>query len=232
MKKKLVLAIVLLIGIASFVYSGTVTKGLMGKQDFYLWYTVSSESTFERAASTGHTLTLNVIDWPGIDCLQIYGGGVRMTDVTLSAAITDLTSGNTVALWLAPETWTISDDITFPSNVYLVFPPGAKFSVGSGYTVTIYSPDHVVAQSNRQVFDGKVKFTTYGTIHPAWYGAVIDGSTSNQTLLDTMCGYFDSTWKGAIEIPVGMVYTPSSLISSAPCNATIRDLSGVYPSHP
>ncbi len=49
-----------------------------GKQDLALWDGVAN--TFTRSTAEGCNLTLNKLDWMGVDVLSVYGGGTNRTD--------------------------------------------------------------------------------------------------------------------------------------------------------
>lgn len=152
---------------------GTITKGLIGKQDIRLWDGVTS--TFTRTSSTGdYTLTLNRLDWPGVDVLSVYGGGVNRTKATLTSALTAVGSTNKMRFFLSPGTWTIDDDLTITSNITLYIPPGAVLSVSATKTFTIEGP---IEAGPYQIFSGSGTVTISSVIfeHDQWR----DGSGVN-----------------------------------------------------
>ena len=133
---------------------GTVTKGLVGKQDISLWYSADSDTkTFTRSTSEGYSLTLNKLDWVGIDACQVWGGGVNRNRSVLVSAQSDISVSDTVDLWLSPGTWTIDDDLTFASypTLYMHMAPGAVLEVANTKTLTLYSPHNIVPSSQTQV---------------------------------------------------------------------------------
>jgi hypothetical protein len=153
--------------------SGTVTRGLIGKQDLHLWYSDNSGSTFTRTSSGGYSMSLNKLDWVGIDVLQVYGGGVNQNKDTLSSALTDIGTTPTRALWLAPGTWTLDESLNAGSytNIIWIIPPGAKFSVDATKTFTIGGK---IQAGPYQIFSGSgctlVNATGYTKSHPEWWG--------------------------------------------------------------
>jgi len=107
---------------------GTVTKEPSGKQDLRLWYDASETGrTFTRDNEDGYTLTLNKLDWMGIDIRQVYGGGVIQNSTAIAAAITAIGATNVRNLWFAPIEWTLQQSHTFSSNMFLHIPPGCSF---------------------------------------------------------------------------------------------------------
>ena len=81
-------------------------------------------------------------------------------------------------------TYKISSDITFNSDVTLLFLPGAKLSVDSGDTVTINGK---VAYTLHQIFSG-AGTTTFAAgsvteVYPHWWGITGDGVTDDSAAL-------------------------------------------------
>jgi len=168
MRFKYLFVIILSLLIGAALTFGAVSKGLIGKNDIKLWD--GKTSTFTRVSSSGRHLTLNKIDWPGVDVKAVYGNGTNKTDLVLSDAKSSVGSTNKVAFWLSPETWTISNDITISSNITLVCPPGCVLSVASGKTLTIEGP---VIAGPYQIFsgDGTVSITIDILEHDQWKDA-------------------------------------------------------------
>ena len=121
MKRKFLIIGFVLVVAATVVYAATITKGLIGKQDFSLWDGTATK-TFTRTTQDGYSLTLNQTDWAGVDVLMVYGGGVNRTKATLSSALSAVGTSNLVSFFLSPGTWTIDDDITITANVTLIAP--------------------------------------------------------------------------------------------------------------
>ncbi len=99
------------------------------------------------------------------------------TDV--AAASTDLTTLRVV------DEQAVAADLTIPTNVFLEFTATGKISPTTGKTVTIYSPENILAPKRQQVFGGagSIAFTYTGIIYAEWWGAVADASTNNYTAL-------------------------------------------------
>ena len=148
----------------------TITKGYIGKQDFSLWDGTSTK-TFTRENSSGFNLTLNQVDWPGVDVLQVYGAGASRSHTTLQAAIT-ATSASRTPLWLSPGTWTIGANTTFGALATPVLPPGAIFSVSSGYTLTFTSP--YISAGDYQIFSGagSIAFAEGTELRSSWFASL------------------------------------------------------------
>lgn len=112
----------------------TITKGLIQRADMALYDGKTLTAT--REDSTGGTLSgLRVGDW--VDVLSVYGSGENYTYGTVKRAVDAIGSSTNVALLFAPGTWTITENLTIPSNLTCFVPAGAVFSVSAGKTLTI-----------------------------------------------------------------------------------------------
>jgi hypothetical protein len=129
-----------------------VTKAKGGKEDLELYDGVNT--TFSRLDSAGGTQTITKLN-EFVDVLNVYGSGINKTRGTLDSAISRIGS-NTVTLFIAPGTWTIDDDITFPANIKIKFLFGAVFNVSSGKTVTINGP---IERERNAIFTGSGSYT-------------------------------------------------------------------------
>ena len=172
------------------IIAGTVTKGIVGKQDIYLEYQVDSTKTFSRQTATGYNLTLNKIDWVGIDLCQVYGGGVNRTRSVLVQAASD-TESDKVQWWIQPheDGWAITDDLDLSGyeDVTIVLPEGAYFNISNGKTLKLYSPANLVCGPRQQIVSGlgTLDFEKDGDYHVAWRGATGDGSTNDTSAIQT-----------------------------------------------
>jgi hypothetical protein len=110
-------------------YAATFTKRLIATQDVKWWDGVTD--TFTAETADGLTLTLNKVGYE-VNVADTYG--------TLAAAVAGVGSSNNRVLYLKPTTWTISDDLTVPSNLTLRIPAGATLSVATDTTLTINGP--------------------------------------------------------------------------------------------
>lgn len=124
----LIIAFIACLIVTGTIYSGTVTRGLIGVGDLSL-FTGSSSTEFQRATSTDYTMTMRYFDYPGVDVLQVYGGGVNANRASIVSALSAIEDDNLRMIYLAPTTWTLNDDLTIGRNVIVHVPPGAKFDV-------------------------------------------------------------------------------------------------------
>jgi parallel beta-helix repeat protein len=117
-----------------------------------------------------------------IDALVTYGGGTAYTKATIDAALTAIGTSTKATLLLRPGNWTItaSSDYSSYANVLWRLPNGAYFTISSGQTLTIPSPDHLMVLPTQQIFSGAgaASFAGTGTVYPEWWG--ING-TSDET---------------------------------------------------
>jgi hypothetical protein len=69
---------------------------------------------------------------------------------------------------LVNKTISITEDTTISGVVD--FMPGAMYTVASGITLTLESPDKIKAAPDQQLFDGdgSITFSTGGTVYPEW----------------------------------------------------------------
>lgn len=72
---------------------------------------------------------------------------------------------------------------TIGSSIVLDIRNGARLSIASGKTLTIYSPENIIAQPNQQIFTGSgtIAFTKGGTVYPDWWGANSTPGTTDMT---------------------------------------------------
>lgn len=105
---------------------GTFSKGNIGKQDLHLWFSDNSARTFNRPTSQGYNITLNKLDWMGVDILQAFGNGVNQNSIAIAAALTAIAAvTDPIQLWLAPGTWSLTQSHIFGANVIVTVAPGA-----------------------------------------------------------------------------------------------------------
>lgn len=113
-----------------------------------------------------------------VDILYVYGGGTVYTDATITAAINAVGSTMT-SIKLAPGTWTISNNITIPTNIYIDIST-ATLSIASGKTFTV---NGLMDNTLNQKFSGAgtVSFGNGSVkgVYPQWWGAKGDGVTDN-----------------------------------------------------
>lgn len=116
-----------------------------------------------------------------------FSSGV-LTSATLQAAITAI-GNNAKTLIITSGSWTVSEDITFPSNIILEFEKGAVLNIATGKTVTLYcldSPDNTT-----QIFNcsgtGKVILQNYKATYADLFGAKGDNSTDSYNGIIKAC---------------------------------------------
>ncbi len=113
--------------------ANTLTKSKMGRGDTVQYDGVSLTTT--RSDGAGSSVTVVKMD-DAVDVLMVYGSGTNRTSAVLQTALNAVGSSN-VALSFAPGTWTISANVTVPSNVTMIVPAGCVFSVNNGITLTV-----------------------------------------------------------------------------------------------
>ncbi len=209
MKKKILLFVLLSFLITNIAIAGTVTKGLIGKQDISNW-TGTATKTFTRDTSAGYIITLNKLDWVGVDVLQVYGGGVNRNRATLLAALTAVGTSADVALWLSPGNWslTTSLDASAYTKVKIIFAPGAIIAISDGADLTLFSPENIIAGDRQQIINDSntgeppgVLFTEGGRVSLGWWGLVDGGNITSSWQSGLMA--INSAGKGTISIPTG-----------------------------
>lgn len=186
----------------------TLYKGSIAPSDHKLWD--GSTADFSRDTDTGGTETLNRVMWPGVDVFEIFGG---RTSSEISSALTRIGS-NTVSIWLAPGTWTISDNLTIPSNVGVVVPDGTTLSISSGKTLTVNGRFYA---GNTQCVSGSgtmaLAATSVAFVKPEWWG---DHTSAALQSAVTAAG----TMGGGVVLCDAGTYTISSMVT-VPSNVSI-----------
>lgn len=169
---------VLILGLSlcvGHISAQTVTKGLIGKQDIHNWD--GKTQTFTRTSSTGYPITLNDLDWIGVDVCQVYGGGVNRTSAALSAAITAIGTSENTELFLSKGNWVITGTLNIPANYTIRFAEGAYFT---GTIAFAGSPDsQIKALPGQHIFSSTatVTFAKSGKVSVLWWGADNTGAT-------------------------------------------------------
>ncbi|MHB8123115.1 MAG: right-handed parallel beta-helix repeat-containing protein [Desulfuromonadaceae bacterium] len=173
---KLSIIVGIMMAFASIASAATVTKGLIGAQDFNNYDGVTN--TFTRPSSTGGTLTLNKVGHE-VDALILYGSGVNYTKGTIDAALNAIGTTNKATLLLRPGTWVIdaNTDWSAYTNVTFRIVPGVTVSYGA-YTLNIPNPEAGLYQwlsgTGAVTFSGNTK-----TAHPVWMGADPTGTSDS-----------------------------------------------------
>jgi len=91
-----------------------------------------------------------------------------------------------------------SDDYTANTNINFVFENGARLAPATTKTVTIPSPENIIASDRQQIKTGAgtLAFATYGTVSPLWFGTNTVPGTTDMT----------SAWNQAVDaITIGGV---------------------------
>lgn len=100
---------------------------------------------------------------------------------TLADAVTDI--GSDVKTLILPSNVTVSDDLTIPSNITLLFVGPGKITVAAGIALTLNCK--IEGAALRQIFDPNATATvTFGdntvpAVYPQWFGAKGDGTTDD-----------------------------------------------------
>ena len=72
-------------------------------------------------------------------------------------------------------TYTLDTAETTPANIYLKIEPGAIIQPAVGISLTVYSPEHILASPRQQIIDSTnnstdpLAFTVNGTVYPDWF---------------------------------------------------------------
>lgn len=188
----------------------TSVDSKIGKADIN-WYDGVSK-TFTRLTSAGGSLTCYRVG-NTVDVLSAYGSNTAYTNTTLSTAISNIGSSS-ATFDLAPGTWTISADLTIPSNVSLNIPAGAVLSVASGKTLTI---DCTVIAGDYTIFSGSgtVTWSNGQAFRASWVGVVADGVTECKTELALAASIAAAAGVDLV-LPSGTILcTPTTAISLA-----------------
>lgn len=211
-----------------FDIKGTITKGLIGKQDLALMYSGDSAETFTRATSTGYTITLNKIDWPGIDVCYVFGGGVTKTSTVVAEAVTAVGTTEKVELYLGRGAWPVTGTLTIPANITIHFAIGAYFS-GSGTVAYAGSPDaQIKALEDQQIYSLTLVVThgRTGTTYPARHGLLTTAAAAdNKTSIDAAIASMPAGSKIQLS---GGVFAVAPGITPGKRNITIKGVGTSY----
>jgi len=117
----------------------TVTKSKILRNDYEHWDGINK--TKSRVDSTGGTIT-GVKFGDTVDVLMVYGSGTEYTSSTINSAVSRIPSSVNCSFQFATGTWTITEDVTIPSNITCIIPNGCDFSISAGITLTINGYAH------------------------------------------------------------------------------------------
>ena len=129
------------------------------------------------------TENLLVEDKPWVDVTHPTYGAMGDGSTSDSAAISSAEaaaddSGGT--LYFPVGTYRLTSDVTISSNVHLRIEPGATFTRSASQTLTIYSPEKVMAAPKQQITAvDMISFSTAGVAYAGWWGAKADTGTTN-----------------------------------------------------
>jgi len=120
-----------------------------------------------------------------IDVAEIYGDGATFTDATIQTAITAI-GANETTLWLKPDTWTISDDITFATTTTVIIPRGVTLNVASGKVVTFNGSveigNYPIKSGSGTIAFGSAK-ESQKEIELNWFNPNADGGTNDGVII-------------------------------------------------
>jgi len=105
--------------------------------------------------------------------------GSTFDDATIQSAL-DAIGSLDRTLVIPPGTWTLSNDVTVPSNVNLKVLSGGLLSVATGKTLTINGS---LEAEVYQIFDNVGNVVGLKIAYPEWFGAVGDETTNDATAM-------------------------------------------------
>jgi len=209
MRRKLIWITLAILLTAGIVYGqSTLTKRLIGTQDIsFATGGANQDEVFSYTTPQGYVLSLTKPDAShlkfrtslllknGVHSVEdLYQGGYNairygpgtLTLATIQAALAQIVTDSNpkTILRLVPGTWTITDNLTIPSNVTLLPEPGAILQIATTKTLTINGP----FQANlNQVFSctgtGQVVFGA-GAVkeaYPEWWAVNTSPGTTDMT---------------------------------------------------
>jgi len=161
-------------GSGNVIQSGTISVYLAGTSTAASIYTTTTSST-----------AVNSVTSDSVDgTFKFYTddldyGSYQDFDITMSKTGYISKTFENVDMKPVIGTYTVSADKTLPSDIFLDIPVGAIYSIASGKTLTIYSPDNIKAHPSQQIFSGSgtIAFTVKGVAYAEWWG--IDGTSDD-----------------------------------------------------
>lgn len=182
-----------------------LVRGFIGKEDIKQWDGTTG-TTFSRKTITGGSESLTRINQGGVDVLHVYGSGTNYTDEPIRTALNAIGSTNKVRLWLSRGVWTISNTVTFGSNITLHLEPGAVLTDDINNADMTINGD-IIATPSQQIFDwtngsGTLNISSMDRIYAAWFNGVDIGDKINNALstlttyTDTDIIITDADWNG------------------------------------
>ena len=177
-----------------------ITLNSNGEADVYL----SGSTKLVLKTSTGASVwTMDSVITPNDYFIDAAAYGSNQAGI--EAAITAIGANNRT-LNISPGTWSITGDMTIPSNIALRMDNGAVLAIATTKTVTI---NGLVAAGDYQIFSwtgtGAVSFTSQRKIKTAWFGNTAAGInkalTSAPALTPIIC-----------ELPGGTIPLETSIL--------------------
>lgn len=103
---------------------------------------------------------------------QVYANGIVDDSALVQAAIDSCPETGGCEIHFSRNPWTISDNITVPSNVYFTFQNGSTLGGTSGKKISFDFPNQINAGRHRIFADNAtIVFTNPGTVQADWWGA-------------------------------------------------------------
>lgn len=133
-------------------------------------------------------------------------------------------------------TYAITTSESAGSNITFKIEPGAIIQPAASISLTIYSPENIIAQPTQKIIDttnnstNPLLFTRGGTIYPPWLGALGDASTDDNTAVNTSIAALNCDG-GILYFPIGTyktsavfttITTGCKIAGSDPQNAIVR----------
>jgi len=115
---------------------------------------------------------------------------------------------------------TVDTNTSVDQYINLQFENGALLSPAAGVTVTIYSPESIIAGKRQQIFDttnnsDPIDFSLGGTIYPDWWGANADdnslSASTNATAIQAAIHSAEDAGQGLIKFNQGTYYFDNQL---------------------
>jgi hypothetical protein len=206
---------------------GSLTKGIIGKEDLSIQTNTAAAETFSRLASAGSTISLTKIPdiWDGTGKIRVAEARTQHFASHYSSLLTAVSSVNSLTdkiLYIDNGDWAVgTTDLSSYTAIQLCFLPGSTISPTVGTTLTLYSPSNIIAQPNQQIFGGAgtVSFgKAFGDIYPQWWGAKGDGSTDDTTAIQAA---FTAAQSGVLNYKANAI----QYVGAQP---TVRFLAGHY----
>lgn len=144
----------------------------------------------------------------------------------VSDAISAIGSSMKMKLYIT-ERVAVNEDATLTANIHLVM-RGGLFDVGTGYTLTIYSPENITASLRQQIVTTTattpIAFQRAGVVPVDWFGGTADDSTDNATAINRTYRSLSNTAPnvGGVIYFNGGVYRTGSKLNIGKNSVTIR----------